>query len=266
MFRREPEDMGAWTPVAYYSGREFRRKQTRSLLHATTSLGWRRASKARAEDDGSGRYGVASDATLGMWQMEVAAMSRSAHRVSGSAIRCGEIAEGVQVAVRRVVTGHSSDGKAVFVSDGDAPSMQIGERGSAVTVLWGRDEPAHFPDDGTEPEFSAAFAPPSGSRAALMELASQGDDFHEFVRDGLAQWADPDDVGMHRTATHDYDVVLEGVVGLELDDGAEVTLRPGDVVVLNGTRHRWHNRGDSIARVLAVSVGAHHEIEGGRPV
>jgi len=22
-FRRDPEDMGAWTPVAYYSGREF---------------------------------------------------------------------------------------------------------------------------------------------------------------------------------------------------------------------------------------------------
>jgi quercetin dioxygenase-like cupin family protein len=89
---------------------------------------------------------------------------------------------------------------------------------------------------------------------------------HEFVRDGLAQWADPDDVGMHRTSTHDYDFVLEGVVGLELDDGVEVTLRPGDFVVLNGTRHRWHNRGDSIARVFSVTVGAYHEIEGGRPV
>jgi hypothetical protein len=36
--------------------------------------------------------------------------------------------------------------------------------------------------------------------------------------------------------------------------------------VLNGTRHRWHNRGDSIARVLAVTVGAYQEIEGGSPV
>jgi len=99
-----------------------------------------------------------------------------------------------------------------------------------------------------------------------MELASEGDDFHEFVRDGLAPWADPDEPGMHRTATLDYDVVLEGTVGLEPDDGAEVTLGPGDVVVQNGTRHRWHNRGDSIARILAVTVGAYHEIEGGRPV
>ena len=99
-----------------------------------------------------------------------------------------------------------------------------------------------------------------------MELAPEGDDFHEFVRDGLAAWSDPDDVGMHRTATQDFDVILEGTVGLELDDGVEVTLGPGDVVVLNGTRHRWHNRGESVARVVAVTVGAYHELEGGRPV
>jgi quercetin dioxygenase-like cupin family protein len=99
-----------------------------------------------------------------------------------------------------------------------------------------------------------------------MEIAPAGDDFHQFVANSLAPWADPDDPGMHRTATHDYAVVLEGTIGLELDDGAEVTLGPGDVVVQNGTRHRWHNRGNTIARVLAVTVGAHHEIEGGRPI
>jgi mannose-6-phosphate isomerase-like protein (cupin superfamily) len=104
-----------------------------------------------------------------------------------------------------------------------------------------------------------------GTRWALLELAPGGDaHHHEVVRDGLAPWADPDDAGMHRTATIDYDFVLEGTIGLELDDGAEVTLRAGDVVVQNGTRHRWHNRGDGPARLLAVVVGAHHEIEGGR--
>jgi quercetin dioxygenase-like cupin family protein len=71
---------------------------------------------------------------------------------------------------------------------------------------------------------------------------------------------------MHRTATLDYDVVLEGVVGLELDDGVEVELHPGDVVVQNGTRHRWHNRGDSMARVMSIIVGAHSELDGGGPV
>jgi quercetin dioxygenase-like cupin family protein len=99
-----------------------------------------------------------------------------------------------------------------------------------------------------------------------MELAPDGDDFHQFVRSTLAHWADPDEPGMHRTPTTDYDVVLEGIVGLQLDDDTEVTLGPGDVVVLNGTRHRWHNRGGTIARVLAVNIGARHHIDGGRPV
>jgi hypothetical protein len=35
---------------------------------------------------------------------------------------------------------------------------------------------------------------------------------------------------MHRTATIDYDVVLEGTIGLELDDGTEVVLGPGTTV------------------------------------
>ncbi|HEV8297563.1 MAG TPA: cupin domain-containing protein [Acidimicrobiales bacterium] len=100
----------------------------------------------------------------------------------------------------------------------------------------------------------------------MLELAPEGDEFHEFVRTSIAPWADPDEPGMHRTPTIDYDVVLEGTVGLELDNGVETTLGPGDVVVQNGTRHRWHNRGDTVARILSVIVGAHHRIEGGRPV
>jgi uncharacterized cupin superfamily protein len=55
-------------------------------------------------------------------------------------------------------------------------------------------------------------------------------------------------------------------VGLELDNGRVVTLNPGDLVVQSGMGHRWYNRGHTIARVLAVTVGAFQEIEGGGPV
>ena len=168
--------------------------------------------------------------------------------------------------VRRVVTGHTPEGKAVFVSDGEVLSRLIGDRVRRRRCCGVANEPGRFPDDGSQPTISASFPPPGGCVAAFMELAPEGDDFHEFVRDGLAAWSDPDDVGMHRTATQDFDVILEGTVGLELDDGVEVTLGPGDVVVLNGTRHRWHNRGESVARVVAVTVGAYHDFEGGRPV
>jgi hypothetical protein len=45
---------------------------------------------------------------------------------------------------------------------------------------------------------------------------------------------------------------------LELDDGAEVTLHPGDTVVQNGTRHRWRNLGDTPARLALFICGASH--------
>ena len=53
------------------------------------------------------------------------------------------------MAVRRVVTGHDADGKAVFVSDtavdaGDAGLLP----GSEFHQLWGADELPRFPDDG----------------------------------------------------------------------------------------------------------------------
>jgi mannose-6-phosphate isomerase-like protein (cupin superfamily) len=170
------------------------------------------------------------------------------------------------VAIRRVVTGHTPEGEAIFVSDTAVPPMPIGDGGSATTTLWYRDDPARFPDDGSQPVRTAAWPPPGGCSLSVMELAPEGNEFQEFVRTALEPWADPDASGMHRTATMDYDVVLEGIIGLELDNGAEVTLKPGDVVVQNGTRHRWHNRGTTVARLLAVTVGAYNAIAGGRPV
>jgi len=169
------------------------------------------------------------------------------------------------MAVRRVVTGHTPQGEAIFVSDEEVQPILIGAGGSASTLVWHRDDPARFPDDGSLPATSAIFPPPGGCSCAVMEIAPGGSEFHEFVNAVLAPWADPDEPGMHRTATIDYDIVLQGTIGLELDNGAEVTLEPGHVVVQNGTRHRWHNRGAGIARLLSVTVGAHNALEGGRP-
>jgi quercetin dioxygenase-like cupin family protein len=64
--------------------------------------------------------------------------------------------------------------------------------------------------------------------------------------------------GMHTTDTIDFAVVLDGTVVLESDDGAQVTLNPGDTVVQNGTRHRWTNPGDTTARVAVFICGASH--------
>ena len=49
---------------------------------------------------------------------------------------------------------------------------------------------------------------------------------------------------MHTTDSTDFGILLSGNVVLELDDATEVSLSPGDVVVQNGTRHRWRVVGD----------------------
>ena len=47
--------------------------------------------------------------------------------------------------------------------------------------------------------------------------------------------------GMHTTDTIDYGVVVRGEMTLELDDGKIMSLRQGDCIVQNGTRHRWRD-------------------------
>jgi quercetin dioxygenase-like cupin family protein len=62
--------------------------------------------------------------------------------------------------------------------------------------------------------------------------------------------------GFHRTDTTDFGVVLSGTMALELDDGAEVVLNPGDVLIENGTRHRWRVVGDEPATLASFIIGA----------
>jgi mannose-6-phosphate isomerase-like protein (cupin superfamily) len=72
---------------------------------------------------------------------------------------------------------------------------------------------------------------------------------------GMAQAMEPDNPGMHTTDTVDYDIIMSGELWLELDDGAEVHLKPGDIVIQNGTRHAWRNKGDVPCVMYSVLVG-----------
>ena len=66
-----------------------------------------------------------------------------------------------------------------------------------------------------------------------------------FAQVGLAENAEHTIPGrhplMHRTASVDYGIVLEGEIVLLLDD-EEVALKAGDVVVQRGSIHAWTNR------------------------
>ena len=79
---------------------------------------------------------------------------------------------------------------------------------------------------------------------------------------GLAECFEAENPGMHVTDTLDYDIVLEGEIWLELDDGAEVHLRQGDVAIQCGTRHAWRNKGSRPATMAFVLIGAVRDARG----
>ena len=163
--------------------------------------------------------------------------------------------------VRRVVTGHDDAQRSVVISDEEVPSIAFGERGGWAWPIWGRDDTAHFPDGGTAPTWTSAFPPIGGCRLTVFSLTPGGsEDFDNFITQNLAEYAVPDRPGLHRTPTLDFDIVLAGEVVLELEDDHEVTLSVGDIVVQNGTRHRWVNRGSTEARIAAVTIGADHKL------
>ncbi len=137
--------------------------------------------------------------------------------------------------------------------------------------LWGGDTTPQFPGDGSMPPHDTYFAPVGGFRFGLFSIPPYGAerpaglDIPAGLADieagmpGMMRYMDQSDPGMHTTDTIDFEIVLEGTVVLELDDGAEVTLQPGDTVVQNGTRHRWKNPGAKIARLAVFMCGAQHE-------
>ncbi|MGZ4734422.1 MAG: cupin domain-containing protein [Acidimicrobiia bacterium] len=173
---------------------------------------------------------------------------------------------------RRVVTGHDAAGKAVFVSDGlVAPVTLALLPGSEFHQVWGADETVTFPDDGSAPRAERYFPPVGGFRFGFFTIPPDGGagappdlDLEAALAEfdqklpGMAEHLELDDPGMHTTATVDYGVVISGEATLELDDGAKVTLSPGDTYIQNGTRHRWSNSGDVPAILAVALVGAHH--------
>jgi quercetin dioxygenase-like cupin family protein len=176
------------------------------------------------------------------------------------------------VNARRVVTGHDARGNAVFVQDDRVdPTTSPLLPGVEFLRVWGADTTQQFPNAGAMPSAPMYFPPVGGFRFGFFTLPPAGtgqSDEHidaaaalkEFEEKlpGLLQYLEPDAPGMHTTPTVDIDLVLSGEVVLELDNGATTTLRAGDSVVQNGTRHRWRNDGTAPATIAFFICGARH--------
>jgi quercetin dioxygenase-like cupin family protein len=142
-------------------------------------------------------------------------------------------------AIRRVVTTHDRDGKAVVMLDGPATTHKWSGRGTVSTLIWSTDRcPA---DIWSKEDHGARLIdsqpPPMGTRFALIDYP-------------------PGTPGrMHRTDSLDYVICLTGRMRMDLDCGS-VEMRPGDVLIQQGTNHAWVNIGDETCRLAFVLIDA----------
>jgi quercetin dioxygenase-like cupin family protein len=148
--------------------------------------------------------------------------------------------------VRRVITGHDANGKAIVKIDEVATHTFTGRPGATGLNVWTTEGfPAN--NDGAEDAGlrRVGTTVPGGTIFRILEFAP-----------GLAP-------RNHRTDSIDYIVVLSGEIDMELDD-TTVHLKAGDVMVQRGTIHNWVNRGTAPC-VLAVILIAAKPVEvGGR--
>jgi Cupin domain len=171
--------------------------------------------------------------------------------------------------VQRVITRQDTNGKSVVVSDKDVDPITLKLLpGTALHQLKGADEtdtPHRGDTNITGPPLPPSRRVPVGvshpptrvdGHAREHQLPSSAEREAAEKLPNLTDILDPDHPGMHTTDTIDFEIVLSGEITLELDDGAEVTLKSGDTVVQNGTRHAWHNHGDVPAVIAAAIIGA----------
>jgi mannose-6-phosphate isomerase-like protein (cupin superfamily) len=118
--------------------------------------------------------------------------------------------------IRRVITEHDAEGRAVVAIDERCTNAISRRPGHQSCVAW-------TGDDGT-----------------IFRIVE--------YKPGVAPRT-------HRTETVDYAVVLSGEIDMQLDD-AMVHLRAGDVLVQQGTLHDWINRGTTACVVAFVLVPA----------
>lgn len=141
--------------------------------------------------------------------------------------------------VRRVVTGHDDNGRAIVVIDEVAKNIVRKRPGYESAVIWSTES---FPADNTDPTDGAtrnvATSVPSGTVFRVV-----------CYEPGVSP-------RVHRTDSLDYAIIISGEIDMELEPGTEVHLKAGDVVVQRGTVHNWIHRGSEPCVIAYVLTSA----------
>jgi len=140
--------------------------------------------------------------------------------------------------VRRVVTGHDANGRAVVLIDETVKNIGSSRPGQSASVIWTTEG---FPVDNT------GDADTSGRKVGTT--LANGCVFR------VVEFGPGVSPRNHRTDSIDFAVVMSGEIDMQLDD-TEVHLKAGDVLVQRGTIHNWVNRGTAPCVIAFALVDA----------
>ena len=140
--------------------------------------------------------------------------------------------------IRRVVTAHDGNGKAVVAIDEVSRDVVSFRPGATIANIWST---AGFPvDNGGAADTAKEISGTTRANGTVFRVIEYGP--------GVAP-------RNHRTDSIDYAVVLSGEIDMMLDDTV-VHLKSGDVAVQQATNHAWINRGTQPCRILFVLMDA----------
>lgn len=175
--------------------------------------------------------------------------------------------------IRRVVTGHDSEGRSIIVSDEQANNSEAELPfwpGTGSTGIWTTTSAPASNRDEDMPEQISGFAPEGSGGVGFMimeiqpesQLESMPPEQRELATTPVARLFPAayeidtsKSYAMHATDTVDFLVLLSGELTLLVDEG-EVTLKPFDTVVQRGVNHGWINRGIEFALIAAAVIDA----------
>ena len=147
--------------------------------------------------------------------------------------------------LRRVVTGHDANGKAIVTID-EICSPVSPREGVSAAVVWTSEG---FPVDN------------NGSADEARRQTGTTHDNGTVFR--VIEFAPGNGGRNHRTDSIDYACILSGEIDMDID-GAEVHLKAGDVIVQRGTIHNWINRGAEPCVIAFALIAAHSVVAGGK--
>jgi len=149
--------------------------------------------------------------------------------------------------VRRVVTGHDKDGRAIVQIDEVSQNLRSARPKATACVVW---TSQGFPIDNTgdtdEGVRETGTTLGNGSVFRILELQPGNSP------------------RVHRTDSLDYAVIMSGEIDMELESGELTHLKAGDVVVQRGTVHNWINRGTEPCVIAFVLIAAKPVEAGGK--